>query len=196
MKWVEDRSASLDPLEQGVLNNKLRDAVIRGEDPLVVRQLIDQGAKVNPDTNYHEGANMLVTPLLHVAAHMDRPTVVEVLAGADRENLDIRDMYGRNALHVAALEDSRTATHVLLQMGLDPQAEDKLGFTPADLAQARGNQKVLDIIHASHPDIALRDDVDELRADVAAAYPQTERSHTKQVRQRRQDPRFPDIPIR
>lgn len=196
MKWVENDSTRFDPLEQVMLNNRLRDAVMRGDDPLIVRQIIDQGAQVNPHSQHHDGTQLLTTPLLHVAARMDRPTVVEVLAGADREHLDIRDMFGRNALHVAALEDSRTATHVLLQMGLDPRAEDKLGFTPVDLAQARGNDAVLNIMRAGNPDIALREDVDQLRAEVAAAYPQSERSHVKQVRQRKDGPQLPNIPIR
>lgn len=196
MKWVEDNTSRFDPLEQVMLNSRLRDAVMRGDDPLIIRQIIDQGAKVNPHTQHHDGTQLLTTPLLHAAAAMDRPTVVEVLAGADRENLDIRDMFGRNALHVAALEGSRTATHVLVQMGLDPLAEDKLGFTPVDLAQARGHDSVVNILTAGRKDIQLREDVDQLRAQVGAAYPQSGRSHAQRVRQRKDGPQLPDIPIR
>lgn len=138
----------------------------------------------------------LTTPLLHVAASMNRPTVLEVLAGADRENLDVRDMFGRNALHVTAMEGHREATHVLMQMGLDPLAKDKLGFSPAHLAQARGHDGVLNIMRAGGRDLELREDIDKLREEVAVAYPQSERSHVKQVRQRKDGPDFPDIPIR
>lgn len=195
MKWVDSHSDSYDPLEQVVLNTKLRDAVVRGEDPLVVRQLVDNGAQVNP-ANAHDGVGVMSTPLLHVAARLGRPTVVEVLAGADRENVDIRDMFGRNALHVSALEGNRVTTHVLMQMGLDPMAKDKLGFTPVDLAQARGHSEALNIL-CTGKNVTLRDDVEALRAEVAVAYPQSEQSHVQKLRSRKDDgPDLPGIPIR
>lgn len=195
MDYTDNFRPRMDPYEQVAKNGRLRDAVANGEDAMLVRHLIDNGAKVNPDKGNSVMAS-LTTPLLHVAASMNRPTVLEVLAGADRENLDVRDMFGRNALHVTAMEGHREATHVLMQMGLDPLAKDKLGFSPAHLAQARGHDGVLNIMRAGGRDLELREDIDKLREEVAVAYPQSERSHVKQVRQRKDGPDFPDIPIR
>jgi hypothetical protein len=195
MDYTDNFRPRMDPLEQVAKDGRLRDAIVSGESAMMVRHLIDNGARVNPDKSYSAMA-ALAMPLLHVAASMNRPTVLEVLAGADRENLDVRDMFGRNALHVAAMEGHGEATHVLMQMGLDPKATDKLGFTPAELAQARGHNNVLNIMRAGGRELELREDIDKLREEVAVAYPQSEHSHVKQVRQRKDGPNFPDIPIR
>lgn len=189
MKWVNG-GQGYNPLQQMMLDTGLRDAVINGDSPLVVRGWIDRGAKVNPDPG-PEASGYQPTPLLHIAARDGRSTVIEVLAGADRNGLDVRDMHGRNALHVASLEGQAASAHVLMQMGLDAQAKDEYGFSPVDLAMARGHGTILDIMRSNGVECAEQD-VGALRAQVAEVYPLRQRSHAQRQQQRRNDgPQFP-----
>lgn len=193
MKWV-DGGQEYNPLQQVMLDMGLRDSVRNGESPIMVRSWIDRGAKVNPDAT-PEAAGYTPTPLLHVAARDGRSTVLEVLAGADRKNLDIRDVNGRNALHVAALEGQAASAHVLLQMGLDAKAVDEHGFTPTDLAYARGHDNIINIIRSSGVEFDAPENMDKLRADVAATYPPADKA-SQVEKLRRRDNSGPQFPIR
>lgn len=196
MKWIDDpMQTHMGGIEQATLNNRLRDAVRYGE-PMEVRHWIDKGAKVRPESI--EEAMPFHQPLLHVAASHGRPTVVETLIGADPECIKERDFFGRTALHVAALEGHADVAHALIQMGVDPKAEDLHEFTAADLALARGHDHVLAALKGNGVEIKAHDDVERLRAEVDSIYPGKSHSFVKQVRQRREDgPDFPTgIPIR
>ena len=198
MKWVDGVDAAhLGSLDQAMLNSKLLDAVCQGTS-MEVRYWIDQGAEVNPSPVADESLQVQM-PLLHLATMYQRPTVAEVLVGADPLCVEQTDIFGRTALHVAALEGFGDMTHVLLQMGVDPTQEDNFQLTAADLAQARGHDEVLDAMSGNGVVLELREDVEALRQDVARIYPLGERPFTQHVRPHRdgQDgPGIPGIPIR
>ena len=84
------------------------------------------------------------TPL-HMAAFANRyPAVFQALlrAGAD---LELRDGFGRTALHVAAQRNA-TAFETLLELGADPEALDDEGRTPLDYARENGALQGLEVV--------------------------------------------------
>ena len=178
--------------EEALLGVNLLDLIQNG-DPLAVRECIDRGAKVIPDIGPESMS--IMTPYLHVAAGLGRTTVAEILVGAEPECVNLTDMYGRTALHVAALGDHPDTAHVLVQMGVDPDKKDLNGLTAVDLAQARGNTRVLRALEGAGISVEPPKDMAELRAKVAAIYPLSEKAHTTRLRLRKK-PEEPDIPIR
>lgn len=194
MKWVNSGRQNYNPLQQMTLNAGLRDAVRNGDDPMIVSGWLAKGAQVNPEPAV-DGVGFQPTPLLHLAARMGRSTVVELLIGKDYENMDIRDNQGRNALHVAALAGQDGSARLLLQMGLDAKATDEYGFTPVDLAFARGHDKVINMFRHAGVEVEEPEDMQKLRESVALTYPE-QSSHVGRQQQRAKRNEGPQFPIR
>lgn len=169
-------------IAKAMLNGQLRDAVEEG-DIMGAYQLLSAGAEVNPQFEDDMGGVRPVEPLLHVAALADNAEMVGVLAGADQDRVDIKNMDGQTALHVSCLEGSEHASHRLLQMGLSPSEKDNHGFTPLDLALARGHSAIVQQIKAAYTDIEMPEDMESLRKSVNEAYPR-HGSHVAKLRQR------------
>ncbi len=85
--------------------------------------------------------------LAWAASASDAELVAEVLGwgGSTRD----RDVYGRTALHHAALGGSRECVELVLQAGAEVDAVDTVGSTPCQLAAAVGEWEVVQaLLHA------------------------------------------------
>lgn len=85
-----------------------------------------------------------VYPILG-AARMDRAQVIETLL-KNKVDVNTKKKNGETALHYAAEFDSAEAAKVLLANGADKKAADAEGKTPFDVAKAKNNTKVLEVL--------------------------------------------------
>ena len=101
-----------------------------------VRLLLSCNADIN--IRNHKGNTALhfvcrrlmdVTKGTEVVAKLE---VLNMLVRAAGMKLDIRNTYGRTALHIAAAVDSFQAVRCLVEAGANLAIEDKDGFTPAN----------------------------------------------------------------
>jgi len=61
-------------------------------------------------------------------------------------HVDIRDEYGRTALHDACYYGHREIVHVILDAGADTSFNDEFGHTPRIDAEAQGHVHVLELL--------------------------------------------------
>lgn len=106
----------------------------------IVRALIRKGANVNVEDNDRR------TPL-HLAAEAGRFKAVEVLCGAKDIKLDLSDLQGRTALHLAALKRKRAVVKLLSQMGASIDRKDSKKRTAFLDAAEVGNVKLVKTLH-------------------------------------------------
>jgi len=107
----------------------------------IVRLLLEGGA--DPNLQDYEGH----APL-HLAGMYGRDGVVTILLGLGRDiELEQRDNYGRTPLLLVARESgSEAAARALLDHGADPDALDRYGASPLNLAAWRGFAGVVDAL--------------------------------------------------
>ncbi len=158
--------AGAEPLARGVYpdphwrhgnTTPLHEAARLSSNPAIVTALIEAGTDVNTRVTgaaapiFMEGTAMMTIPErrgatpLHMAALVNRtPAVFQALVreGAD---LELRDSFGRTALHVAA-QTNATAFETLLELGADPEAVDDEGRTPMDYARENGALQGLEVV--------------------------------------------------
>ena len=158
--------AGADPLARGVFpdprwrhgnTTPLHEAARLNSNPAIVTALIEAGTDVNTRVTradapiFVEGTSLMTIPErrgatpLHMAALVNRtPAVFQALVreGAD---LEMRDGFGRTALHVAA-ERNAAAFEALLELGADPEAVDDQGMTPMDYARENGALQGLEVV--------------------------------------------------
>ena len=70
--------------------------------------------------------------IIHNAVLDDKSPLNDMLR--DKSLIDIRNRFGRTAMHTAVLNKRYTAVLELLAAGFDPQAADINGITPWNLA--------------------------------------------------------------
>ena len=93
----------------------------------LIDYLVAHGAKVSPKTD--EGK----TPLLLAASYGEEVALKRLIAhGA---SLEERDNAGGNALHLAVFNNDAQMVALLLDLGADPSAKMKNGWTPLKLAK-------------------------------------------------------------
>lgn len=108
---------------------------VAGEDLIEVATcLLDQGA--NPNAKNDDG----ITPL-HLAAY---PSMVELLVKRGAE-IDSRSNDGSTPLLTQAAEaEGIDVMRTLLELGEDPKAKDRAGYTAADIARSRQEDEKLE----------------------------------------------------
>ena len=158
--------AGAEPLARGVFpdphwrhgnTTPLHEAARLNRNPAIVTALIEAGTDVNTRVTradapiFMEGTAMMTIPEqrgatpLHMAALLNRnPAVFQALV-RERADLELRDGFGRTALHVAAQRNA-TAFETLLELGADTEAVDDEGRTPLDYARENGALQGLEVV--------------------------------------------------
>lgn len=100
-------------------------------DPAMIRRLLEApGIDVNAIDKSPDGRNR--TPLMHAVDHACGKSMAMLINAS--ANLDIQDVNGNTALHIAlARRDDKLAAE-LLKAGADPDLESKHGSVPRNLA--------------------------------------------------------------
>ncbi|MDR1303051.1 MAG: ankyrin repeat domain-containing protein, partial [Puniceicoccales bacterium] len=127
------------------IDRKLFDAVRQG---LAVQPLIDQGANVNAQDNYHN------TPL-HLAAEKDNAIIASALIKADA-NVNAQANFQRTPLHLAGEAGHVNVVQILIEAGADVNALDKNGYTPLHLllhSREKENYKLITQMLLDQPNI-------------------------------------------
>jgi ankyrin repeat protein len=116
----------------------LHAATMRGK-VSTVRILLQKGADIN--AKGHDD----LTPLM-VAALAVNVELVKLLidSGADLESKD--KTHGVTALHIAALKGNLNMTKILLDKGANPNAKSNDGRTPLDLARAKKQKNLEELL--------------------------------------------------
>lgn len=132
---------------------------VSGEDPSLVKLLIDAGADVNAKNEFeetplfgigvvHESLELLIkagadvnvkdstAPLIHAVWRKNEDIVQTIInAGA---NLNVQDGYKKNtALHYAVEQNSKSLVQILIEAGADITLQNKDGKTPMDLVKTK-----------------------------------------------------------
>ena len=71
--------------------------------------------------------------------------VVQTL-GADKELLNLKDMFGRSLLHVAAENSHVDMVDFLFCVGFNPNCTEKIGLTPLGIASVKGHVDVVNML--------------------------------------------------
>ena len=114
----------------------LHRAAEQGHDE-IVNYLISKGADVNAE------AESRWTPL-HRGAYNNHAEVVRLLSMLAGVDVNARDIFGQNALHLAAQKGNEALIEHLIRMGVDAHAKDNNGDTPRSVALEGRNREVAD----------------------------------------------------
>ena len=107
----------------------------------IVRLLLDRGASPNCLIDGRVGGGSQESALIS-AAKNGNTEIMEVLIAHDAL-LDLPDINDQTALIWAVACDQVEAVKLLLSAGADPTFADKLGQTASDVAQDKGNKKMI-----------------------------------------------------
>lgn len=110
----------------------------------IIRFLLDKGA--NPNLGDHAGW----TPLIHAAYFGANEELLSLLIdrGAD---VNGRNDRGVSALYLAAAVGREDQVRVLLKHGADPALASKAGYTPKQVAQMRGLERIVALLDGKEP---------------------------------------------
>lgn len=109
-------------------------------DTKMCRLLLSHGAAL------HNRDNNLKTPLHLCAANGHKICLSFLLDHEGDSYLDLPDVYGNTALHLAAEQGQYACAKLLLETAANPIARTNKGQTPYNLANARGHQPICQLL--------------------------------------------------
>jgi len=121
---------------------------VRLNDIVLVKSLIDGGAKVNEIDSLGE------TPL-HVAAMRGYRGIASLLL-ENGANLNAGDVRGLTPVHMAAWRGNRDMVDLLLNHGADMNARDKDGLTPMHTAALDGRKEIVALLIGKGADVNVK----------------------------------------
>ena len=124
-------------------------AATMGHTPIVLR-LAEVGANVNNNARAEERR---LTPL-QTASNEGHLGVVEILISADCE-LDVKDSFGRTALHYASDMGYSDIVKCLLTVGANPNIVDQQGHYPVHAATCMKNLDTIQILAAHGQNLSV-----------------------------------------
>jgi ankyrin repeat protein len=99
--------------------------------------LVDAGADISRQCEHHIHGHLFLT-----AASWGDHQVIALMLRREWAHVDLRDADGNTALHYAAVAGDPTTVGLLLEAGVDINAENNIGHTALVHAEARGEQMV------------------------------------------------------
>ena len=118
--------------------NALHVSIVWGQ-PETAGLLIARGILVDQPDNAGDTA-------LHLAAAYNNLSILNMLAGCDRLNLDIRNMNGQTALYIASQKGHIHAVMTLIMIGVHLGIAANNGLTPAQIAWLNGHHSIVKLL--------------------------------------------------
>lgn len=148
-------------------------AASRGDGAVeMMKTLIAYGSRTDPRDKKGQ------TPMHAAAARGDLDVLIELLENPQAKMAqDSADFSGRTPLHIAAMNGNVDATLLLINEGLNVEAEDKEGRTPLHLAAEEGHVDVIQRLLSKGANRAAKDKYQNYPLNLAA-----ENGHTGAVR--------------
>jgi ankyrin repeat protein len=140
--------------------------------------LVENGLDINAEIHERQQT------VLHRAADLGVPEIVELLLGTGQIDVDHQDSWGTAALHYACRGGHLPVVRQLVEAGANVNVQENYGYTPLHEAAENGHLEVVELLleHGSDPSLGLRRPFQDYAAGATALDMARAKRHSKVVR--------------